>query len=118
VIGGHVGGQEWSPITVDQSPPTITDRCPPSPPAAHRSRRRRFHMSVVDDLIENLVERNAVQLGGTFTISLIDGGINVKGTVLSTVNDQKKNKSILNVSIPVDATVKVGDIVIPLPNIK
>jgi hypothetical protein len=75
-------------------------------------------MSIVDDLIENLVERNAVQLNGTFTVALVDGGVKVTGTIFSTLSDQKKNKSILNASIPVDADVKVGDIVIPLPNIK
>jgi hypothetical protein len=75
-------------------------------------------MSIVDDLIENLVERNVVQLNGNLTISLIAGGVKVKGTILSTVSDQKKNKNLLNASIPVDADVKVGDIVIPVPNIK
>jgi hypothetical protein len=75
-------------------------------------------MSIVDDLIENLVERNVVQLNGTLTIALVDGGVKVKGTVLSTLSDQKKNKTLLNVSIPVDADVKVGEVVIPLPNIK
>jgi hypothetical protein len=75
-------------------------------------------MSIVDDLIENLVERNVVQLNGTLTIALVDGGVKVKGTILSTLSDQKKNKNLLNVSIPVDADVKVGEVVIPLPNIK
>jgi hypothetical protein len=74
-------------------------------------------MSIVDDLIENLVERNAIDLNGTFTVALVDGGLKVKGTVFSTVRDQKKNKNLLNVSIPVDADVKVGDVVIPLPPI-
>ena len=75
-------------------------------------------MSIVDDLIENLVERNVVQLSGALTVSLTNGGVKVKGTLLSTLSDQKKNKTILNASIPVDADVKVGEIVIPLPNIK
>ena len=75
-------------------------------------------MSIVDDLIENLVERNVVQLNGTFTVTLVDGGVKVKGTVFSTLSDQKKNRNLLNVSIPVDADMKVGEIVIPLPNIK
>jgi hypothetical protein len=75
-------------------------------------------MSIVDDLIENLVERNVVQLNGTLSIALVDGGVKVKGTILSTLSDQKKNKNLLNVSIPVDADVKVGEVVIPLPNIK
>jgi hypothetical protein len=74
-------------------------------------------MSIVDDLIENLVERNAIDLNGTFTVALVDGGLKVKGTVFSTVRDQKKNKNLLNVSIPVDADVKVGEVVIPLPPI-
>jgi hypothetical protein len=75
-------------------------------------------MSIVDDLVENLVERNVIQLNGTLTVSLVDGGLKVRGTLLSALNDQKKNKTILNVNIPVDADVKVGDIVIPLPNLK
>ena len=75
-------------------------------------------MSLVDDLIENLVERNAIDLNGTLTVTLIDGGIRIKGTALSTVRDQRKNKPILKVDVPVDAQVSIGAIVIPLPQIK
>lgn len=74
-------------------------------------------MSIVDDLIENLVERHAVKLNGALTIALIDGGIAIRGHVLSTLRDQKKNKDTLKIDIPVDAAVKVGDIVIPLPKL-
>ncbi len=58
-----------------------------------------------------------IRVNGTFTISLVDGGIALKGHVLSTVRDQKKNKDILRLDAPVDAQVKVGDIIIPLPQI-
>jgi hypothetical protein len=75
-------------------------------------------MSIVDDLIENLVERNAVKLNGVLTIALVNGGIKVKGRLFSTVRDQKKNKDILKAQIPVDAGVQVGEIVIPLPQIR
>ena len=75
-------------------------------------------MSIVDELIENLVERNVVGLNGAFTIALIDGGIQVTGKVFSTVRDQRKNKTILQVDIPVDAQMKVGEIVIPLPSVR
>jgi hypothetical protein len=75
-------------------------------------------MSIVDDLVENLVERNAIRLNGTFTVNLVNGGINLKGTVQSTLRDQKKNKDVLNIKAPIDATVKIGDIVIPMPQIK
>ena len=75
-------------------------------------------MSIVDDLIQNLVERNAVGLNGAFTIALVDGGLSVKGQIFSTVRDQNKNKTILNVAIPVDAELRVGEIVIPLPPLR
>jgi hypothetical protein len=71
-------------------------------------------MSIIDDLIENLVERNTVTLNGTFTVALIDGGIKIKGEALSLLRDQKKNKTILKTVIPVDAEMTVGEIVVPL----
>jgi hypothetical protein len=75
-------------------------------------------MSLVDDLIENLVERNAIDLKGTFTVALIDGGIRIKGALQSTMRDERKNKEVLKVNVPVDAQVSVGAIVIPVPQIK
>jgi hypothetical protein len=75
-------------------------------------------MSIVDDLVENLVERNAIKLNGALTISLVDGGLVVKGRLYSTLRDQKRNKDLLNVDIPVDAQVRVSDVVIPVPQIK
>ena len=75
-------------------------------------------MSVVDDLVENLVERNAVKLNGTMTISMVAGGLTVKGRLFSTLRDQKKGKDVLNVEIPVDVQVAVGEVVIPLPKIR
>jgi hypothetical protein len=75
-------------------------------------------MSIVDDLVSNLVERNRVRLNGAFTITLVDGGVTLKGHLLSTLHDQKKNKDIFNINAPIDADVRVGDIVIPLPKIR
>jgi len=75
-------------------------------------------MSIVDDLIENLVERNAIALTGTFRIAVVDGGLSVKGMVNSTVRDERRNKEILKIAAPVDARVSVGEVVIPLPEIK
>lgn len=75
-------------------------------------------MSIVDDLIENLVERNAIDLNGTFTVALIDGGVRIKGAVVSTVRDERKKKQVLKVRVPVDVQVGIGEIAIPLPQIK
>ena len=36
-------------------------------------------MSIVDDLVENLVERNGVRVAGAMTIELVDGGLRVSG---------------------------------------
>jgi len=75
-------------------------------------------MSIIDELVENLVERNAVKLNGTFTISLVEGGLAVRGRLFSTLRDQRKGKDLLNTEIPVDAQVSVGEVVIPLPQIR
>ena len=75
-------------------------------------------MSIVDDLVENLIERNAIRLNGAFTVTLIDGGVAVKGQVLFTLRDQRKNKDVLNVNAPIDAEMAIGGIVIPLPQIR
>jgi hypothetical protein len=75
-------------------------------------------MSIVDDLVENLVERNAVRLNGSFTITLVNGGIALEGHVFSTLRDQRKNKDLLNINAPVAADITVGEIVIPLPQIR
>ena len=75
-------------------------------------------MSIVDDLVSSLVERNAIKLNGTFAITLMDGGVSLKGQVLSTIRDQKKNKDLLNVKAPITANVKVAEIVIPVPQIR
>ena len=73
-------------------------------------------MSLVDDLVSNLVERNTIRLNGTFTIALVDGGVSVKGQVFSTVRDQKKNTDARS---GIEAlSVKVGTVVIPLPQIR
>jgi len=75
-------------------------------------------MSIVDDLVSNLLERNTIRLNGAFTVTLIDGGLTLKGHVFSTLHDQKKNRDVLNINAPIDADVRVADIVIPLPQIR
>jgi hypothetical protein len=74
-------------------------------------------MSIVDDFFQNLVERNGFRLTGALAIQLVDGGVNISGAVQSVLRDQNKNKDLLKVNIPVAARVKIGEIVIPLPNI-
>ena len=42
----------------------------------------------------------------------------MNGQLFSTLRDQRKNKDVLNINAPVDADIKVGEIVIPLPQIR
>jgi len=74
-------------------------------------------MSIIDDLVESLVERNAVDVRGTFAITLVPGGVQVKGDLFTALRDQKRQKEILKVDVPVDARLKVPATVIPLPRI-
>ena len=72
-------------------------------------------MSIVDDVVENLVERNAVRVTGTLSVRLVDGGVSISGAIQSTLRDRRKNKDLLHINIPVRANVKIGEIVVPLP---
>lgn len=71
-------------------------------------------MSIVDDFVENLVERNAVRLSGALAIKLVDGGVKMTGAFRSTLRDQKKGKDVLHTNIPVVANVKIGEVLIRL----
>ena len=74
-------------------------------------------MSIVDDLIENLVERNVGTFTGRLTITLVDGGLNVRGHVQSTLRDTKKNRDIFRADAPVDGQLRIGAMTIPVPRI-
>lgn len=74
-------------------------------------------MSIVDELVENLVERNGIRVIGALTIELVDGGLKISGALRSVLRDQRKSKDLLNVNIPVVANLKVSEVVIQLPSI-
>ena len=74
-------------------------------------------MSIIDDLIESLVERNAADVQGRFTISFVSGAVQVKGHLFTTLRDQRRQKELLKVDVPVDAQISVPTLVIPLPRI-
>lgn len=74
-------------------------------------------MSIVDDLVATLVERNAIKLNGTLRIRFLDGGLKIEGALASSLQDQKKGRDVLHANVPVNATVRVGEVVIPVPKI-
>jgi hypothetical protein len=71
-------------------------------------------MSIVDDFVENLVERNAVRVSGALAVRLVDGGVKITGGLRSTLRDQRKGRDLLHINIPVVADVRIGEIAIPL----
>jgi len=74
-------------------------------------------MSIVDDFVENLVERNAVRVSGALAIQLVEGGVRITGAFRSTLRDQKKGKDVLHTNIPVIAHVKIGEVVLRLSEV-
>jgi hypothetical protein len=74
-------------------------------------------MSIVDDLVATLVERNAIKVNGTLQIRLTDGGLKIEGTLASSLQDQKKGRDVVHANVPINATVRVGEIVVPVPKI-
>ena len=71
-------------------------------------------MSVIDDLVKALLERNEVILNGGITIGLVNGGVKFKGELSSAVRDRQKNKTIVRMVAPLSAQVVIGDLVIPV----
>jgi DUF4097 and DUF4098 domain-containing protein YvlB len=71
-------------------------------------------MSIIDDLVNDIVKNNAVTLDGVITIGFVNGGVKVTGNVHSTLEDVKKKKNLLKVTIPIEAQVGVPEIVVPL----
>lgn len=74
-------------------------------------------MSIVDDLVANLVERNALRVSGSLTVRFVDGGASISGALVSTLHDQAKNKDLLTLNAPVNATVRIGELIVPLPKL-
>lgn len=71
-------------------------------------------MSIIDDLVKALLERNEIILNGGITIGLVNGGVKMKGEVSSAIRDRQKNKVTATMVMPLSAQVGVGELVIPL----
>jgi hypothetical protein len=71
-------------------------------------------MSIIDDLVKALLERNEIILNGGITIGLVNGGVKMKGEVSSAIRDRQKNKITATMVVPLSAQVGVGEMVIPV----
>lgn len=71
-------------------------------------------MSIIDDLVKALLERNEIILNGGITIGLVNGGVKMRGEVSSAIRDRQKNKVTATMVVPLSAQVGVGELVIPV----
>jgi len=71
-------------------------------------------MSIIDDLVKALLERNEIILNGGITIGLVNGGVKMKGEISNVIRDRQKNKITATMVVPISAQVGVGELVIPL----
>ena len=71
-------------------------------------------MSIIDDLVKALLERNEIILNGGITIGLVNGGVKMRGEVSSAIRDRQKNKVTATMVAPLSAQVGVGELIIPL----
>jgi hypothetical protein len=74
-------------------------------------------MSIINDLIEALFEKSSVNLQGELTIRLMPGSVQITGQFPITVND-KQNKPVATVIVPVDANVAVTLKPFQIPTLK
>ena len=78
-------------------------------------------MNVLNKLIEDLLTKSTLQFSGALTIGLRKGGLKVKGEIPATILDTEKPnnvKTLANLVVPVDATIKVDDVTFPVPTPK
>jgi hypothetical protein len=78
-------------------------------------------MNVLNKLIEDLLSRSSLQFSGALTIGLRKGGLKIKGEIPATVLDTERPnnvKTLANLVVPVDATVRVDDVTFPVPSPK
>jgi hypothetical protein len=73
-------------------------------------------MSIFNDLIEALVERNRIEFSAAvITIGLRKDGIKIKGQVPVSVVDSQKNKMLANLVLPVEANLEIKEVTFPIP---
>jgi hypothetical protein len=73
-------------------------------------------MSIFNDLIEALIERNRIEFSDVaITIGLRAGGVKIKGQIPVSVVDTQKNKMLASLVLPLEASVEIKDMTFPIP---
>lgn len=72
-------------------------------------------MSIIDDIIRALVDRNEVIIRGAVTVGLADGAVKMSADLRTEIQDKKNNnKTVARMLVPLSATARVDELVIPV----
>lgn len=72
-------------------------------------------MSLIGNLIKELIERNDVVIRGAITVGLRDGAVKMSADLRTEFQDRdNNNKPFARMLIPMSASAKVDEMVIPI----
>ena len=72
-------------------------------------------MSIIDDIIRALVDRNEIIIKGAITVGLTDGAVKLSADLRTEIQDKKNNnKPVARMLVPVSARAVVDEMVIPI----
>lgn len=72
-------------------------------------------MSIIDDIIRALVDRNEVIIKGAITVGLTDGAVKMSADLRTEIQDKKNNnKTVARMLVPLSARAIVDEMVIPV----
>ena len=72
-------------------------------------------MSIIDDIIRALVDRNEIVIRGAITVGLTDGAVKLSADLRAEIQDKKNNnKPVARMLVPMSARAVVDEMVIPI----
>jgi hypothetical protein len=72
-------------------------------------------MSIIDDIIRALIDRNEVIIKGAITVGLAEGAVKMSADLRTEIHDKKNNnKLVATMLVPVSARAVVDEMVIPV----
>jgi hypothetical protein len=72
-------------------------------------------MSIIDDIVRALIDRNEVIIKGAITIGLTDGAVKMSADLRTEIQDKKNNnKTVARMLVPLSARAVVDEMVIPV----
>ena len=72
-------------------------------------------MSIIDDIIRALVDRNEIVIKGAITVGLTDGAVKLSADLRTEIQDKKNNnRPVARMLVPMSARAIVDEFVIPV----